>query len=274
MSSPAAPATAAAATHGVALGHQHRFVLCRVFTRVGERLEGAAAGVGEREAEKVVGQPGVLGQHRAVQVGRHDVAGVDAFAAVAAVVAEAQAHVPERSRRPQEGATAVVFEAHEQTVEVGDVGHDVAYEAPLAGLGGQGLEVDQSQAGQLTAVGGHVAAAQELQAGAHGEHDAAVVDHAGQPGAQPGEVGRGGVLHAVLAAAHEDQVAARRRLVAELDRVPAHGQAAQRGAPREGRHVAAVTVGVHGGREQVHGLDHCCTTPQPASAPRTSLSAV
>ena len=269
----------------------------------------------EGQRQKVVGEPGVLGQHRAVEVGRDHSSGLDPLAAVLAVVAEAQEHPAEGSRRAEERAAAVVFEADQQArlrttaavfgaghtaaagvgargddlaglpAEFAYLGHDVADQAPLAAFRGEGLEVEQAQASQLAAVGGHVAPAQELQPGAHREHHAAVVDHRGKPGPQAGKIDGGGVLHAILAAAHEDQIALGRRLVAELERVPVHGEAAQSAAPREGGHVAAVAVGVHRRRVEVDGLDadagrlvcrgaHWRTTCQPARALRTSLSAV
>ena len=47
-----AATTGAAPAHGVALGHQHRFVLRCVFARVGERRQRAAAGVVQRQARR------------------------------------------------------------------------------------------------------------------------------------------------------------------------------------------------------------------------------
>ncbi len=243
------------------------------------------------QRQQVVGEPGVLGQHRAVQVGRDHAAGVDPLAAVATVVAEAEAHTAEGPRLAEEGAAAMVFKADQQTRlppgKAVHLGHDVADQAPLAGPCGQRLEVEQAEAGQLAAVGRHVAPAQELQAGAHREHHAAVVDHGGEPGPQAGEIGGRGLLHAVLAAPHEDEVAAGRRLVAELERVPADGEAAQRGAacqgaPRcRGRRRCSSWSG-RGGPPRgpcrraaaSSAPAHWRTTSQPPRAPRTSLSAV
>ena len=246
-----------------------------------------------------------------MQIGGDDVAGAHSLAAVATVVAEPAAHAPQGSGLAEKGAAAVVFETDEkmdglaaglagavagaagalaggvvtaggaaagELAEAGDVGHDVTDQAPFARLGGKGLQVEQAEAGQLAAVGGHVAAPQELQPGADGEHDGAVGDHAGDPGAQPGEIGGQRLLNAVLAAAHEDEVAARRRLVAALDRVPVQGKAAQRGAAGQRGDVAAVAVGVHRRRIEVDRLEdggRQCVSPRrppviagPPSSPR------
>ena len=66
----------------------------------------------DRERDQAVGEPGVLGQQRAVQVGADQVEAPDALVAVAAVVAVAVEDAAERlGARAEVGAPAVVLEA-------------------------------------------------------------------------------------------------------------------------------------------------------------------
>ena len=73
---------------------------------------GRAVAALQREGDQVVGQPGVLGQQRAVQVGADQVVAAHALEPVAAVVAEAVQHPAEGAGAVAEvGAAAVVLEA-------------------------------------------------------------------------------------------------------------------------------------------------------------------
>ena len=94
------------------------------------------------------------------------------------------------------------------------------------------LEVEQAEAGDLAPVGGHVATAEELQPGAHGEHGGAALGDLLEPAAAGAQVVADGVLHAVLPAADEEEVAGRRRRLAQLDLVPAQRRC--RATPRGG----------------------------------------
>src|SRR5579884_2763381 len=67
--------------------------------------EGAAAAQGQ--GQEVVGQPGVLGQQRPVQVGAVEIVDHGALGAVLVVVAAASEHAPQRRPAVQIGAPAV-----------------------------------------------------------------------------------------------------------------------------------------------------------------------
>jgi hypothetical protein len=176
---------------------------------VGEGIEGRALAVAaaEGELDQVVGEPGVLGQQRAVQVGADQVVAVDALEAVAAVVAEAVQDPAERLGAGAEvGAPAVVLEAGENTRRAVDLGldRDVA-DQPRALLADR-LEVGDPQPRQLL-LAELVAVAEQLIAAADRQQGGAVVDRRGQR--RPlgrDHVGRHHALVAVLAAADVEEI--------------------------------------------------------------------
>ncbi len=180
-----------------------------VLERVVERLElgpGAVAAL-QRERDQVVGQPGVLRQQRAVQVGADQVVAAHALEAVAAVVAVALQHPAERLGAGAEvGAAAVVLEAGEDpraAAEV-DLDRDVA-DQPRARLA-HGLQLGEPEARQLL-LAELVAVAEQLVAAADGEQGGAVVDRRRERLALAGDqVGGDHALVAVLAAADVDEV--------------------------------------------------------------------
>ena len=93
------------------------------------------------ELDEAVGEVGVLGKERAVQVGAKGVAQADAFRPIAAVVAETGDDFGKRLGLVAEvGASAVVFEADEGfSFPQGDDVADTALEA-TAGVNGDGVE--------------------------------------------------------------------------------------------------------------------------------------
>ena len=108
----------------------------------GQRLELDA----ERQLDQAVGEPDVLRQQRAVQVGADHVAAVHALEAVAAVVAVAREHAAERLLAgPEVGAPAVVLEAGDHARPGAEVGLDRAVaDQPRARLA-DGAQVDEAR---------------------------------------------------------------------------------------------------------------------------------
>ena len=223
-----------------------------VLERVVERRE-RVRGQPERGRGQPVGEPGVLGQQRAVEV-RADHGAVraaaDALVAAAAVVAVALEHPPERRRaRSEPRAAAVVLEAGQHRGSAGDLDRDVA-DQPRAVLA-DGLEVDEADAGQPL-VAELVAVAEQLVAAADAEdHRAALRGGVQRVALDGGEVLRAQRLVAVLAAAEvEEVVGVGVELLAEPRARQLEADPAPRAAPLEQQQVAAVGVDVHQVRVQ------------------------
>ena len=156
----------------------------------------------------MVRQPGILRQHRPVQVGGVHLQIAGPFGAVLAVVAGSGDDPPERPRAGAEvGAAAVVLEAHHAgglTCLAEVAGHgDVTHEPGAATFGDR---VKHPYSGDWRRADGGVVLAEKLVAGAHGEHDGAGLDRLAQrPGLRLQVAGRHPHL-AVLAAVQQDQV--------------------------------------------------------------------
>src|SRR5688572_26938624 len=134
----------------------------------------------------MVGEVGVLGEERAVEVGAVGVVDDGAFGAVFGVVAVAAQDTPERfGAGAEEGASAVVFEADERGASAGGgvpMEDDVADAAGHGGAGVDGVEVEEAEAGQAIAGGGLVVVAKELVAAADDEHGKAVLEGGAEGG--------------------------------------------------------------------------------------------
>ncbi len=109
---PPAPSRRREATRSADAGGPPRVGMRQVLERV---VEGRQRLLGtDRGGDQPVGEPGVLGQQRPVQVGADDVARPDALVAVAPVVAMALEDPAQRRRsRAQTGPAAVVLKARE-----------------------------------------------------------------------------------------------------------------------------------------------------------------
>jgi hypothetical protein len=141
----------------------------------------------------------------------------------------------------------VVFETDQRVGrEIDDIGvdHDISDETALAGIGG---DVDEADARESFALGGHVVVAKELIATAHCQHDGAIRDRALERRLLVlDEVFVDQRLLAVLAAAeekHVDLVHVPGGATPELDE--AGFEVAPLGALEQGEDVAAVAVDVH-----------------------------
>ena len=176
---------------------------------------GVRASAPDDPAEQQVGEAGVAGEHRAVEVGAHDPAAHHALAAVAVALADLD-RGQGGAAGPGHGASGVVLEAGEHAEVDGGAGRAVG--VGHRGLGGEqladgagpvdpdGVAVEQAEAGPVGAGGVGEAVAEDLHAGAHRQHDGAAVDGAVQ-GPALGQLAGGLDLGAVLAAADEVEVA-------------------------------------------------------------------
>ena len=220
----------------------------------------------ERELDEAVGEPHVLRQQRAVQVGADHVAAQDALEAVPVVVAVAAEHAAERVLvRSEVGAPAVVLEAGDHARPGAEVGLDRAVaDQPLAGLA-DGAQVHEAHARELLAL--HlVGVAEQLVAAAHGEHHGAAVGRAVEGVAlRLGHVVGHGGLVAVLAAAHvEEVVRVRVERLAEARGGMLEAEPAPLAARAQHGDVAAVGVDVHQlGIEREHPQRRHRTTVLP-----------
>ena len=152
--------------------------------------------------EQPVGEPGVAGQKRAVEVGADHAPGAAALEAALAVVAEACEHTSERlGARIEVRAPGMILEAGDRPLltrlELA-LDQDVADHAPLAG---DSLEREQADAGHVLAVEPPIAAAEQLIAAADRECGRSAVERLAQRVRLPDEVVRDEQLLPILPAA-------------------------------------------------------------------------
>src|SRR5829696_1870513 len=227
--------------------------------RVVQRLEfegvvHAAQGV----QDELVGEPGVFGKERAVEVGAVGVQAAGALGAVFAVVAEAQDHLAQGFQVVAEvGTAAVVLETDDlapgAVLRTADAREDVADQALLVGSPRLGVQIEDAYTRELLALGGLVGVAHELVPAADPEDDAPVLDDGPQVGALlAGEVLDEERLLPILTAAEEEEVAAGGvYALAEANVHDLHGYAAPLAALLYGDDVPAVAVEVHHVRVEV-----------------------
>src|SRR5580692_9701486 len=190
-------------------------------------------------AEQEVGQAGVADQRGTVQVGAEYAAGVAALGPVA--VADAGEHGSERlDLWPAPRGALVVLEAGEalHAERRIDVGGYLADSAPLTAAA---ADVEQPQPRDRLAVHAAELGADDLVAGADGQHDRAPVDRRGQPAAGP-EPARGQDLRQVLAAAQQVDIAVGGDPLVGVDLGDLDRDAAQPGAAGQHEQVPAVAV--------------------------------
>src|SRR4051812_15992784 len=221
--------------------------------REGLELRRLADAVGERVGEHPVGEPGVAGEERAVEVRADGTAEAAALEAGAAVVPEPVDHAAQRlGALVQVRAAGMVLEAGERLLETRlelALEQDVADHAPVAG---NGLVREDAGARLLASVLVAVEAAEQLVAAADGEQGGAVVERRTERIGARGEVGRDESLLAILAAADvEEIVVAGDERIAEPDRANLELVPAPSRPPREHGHVAAIGVDVQVVRVQV-----------------------
>ena len=158
--------------------------------------------VADDPREDAVGERGVAGEHRAVHV-RADQALADEPLGVTTAAVPGE-HPSERSlRRAQRGAPAVVLEAGEDRERRIRLDHQLTDE-PVGSGAGDGI--DQTEAVDHRAVGRLVAVTDELEPGAHREHDRAPGAPAIDRGARAPHARRRHHLRVVFAAAEQVHV--------------------------------------------------------------------
>ena len=126
------------------------------------------------DPDELISQPGVLGQARAVEVGREHVSGPGPLQAVTAVVARPRDHSTEGlAARPELRQAGVVLEAHDRLRYAvdRDLAGGVLHESLRAA---SRLQVEDAGSEHLLAGVRDVAVTQQLQPGAHGEDHHAV----------------------------------------------------------------------------------------------------
>ena len=130
----------------------------------------------QRQRDQVVGQPGVLGQQRAVQVGADQVVAPDALEAVAAVVAVALDDAAERTCAPGRGRCGRRGSRSRRAAAARRRGRPRSRRCrSAAGPARAPSQVGEAEAGQPL-LAELVAVAEQLVAAADGEQDGAVFD--------------------------------------------------------------------------------------------------
>ena len=144
--------------------------------------------------------------------------------------------------RTERGPASVILEPHqlEFVPPQGGSSPDPADDPVPAGPRGH---VQESEALDLRSVGGDVGPAHELVAAAHAEQHRAASDHFFQLASSLLEVRGQRLLHAVRAAADQDQVGASGQTFASGHSDDVHGEAPPLGPALERQDVAAVAVG-------------------------------
>ncbi len=201
----------------------------------------------ERGRDQTVGEPGVLRQKRAVQVGADHVLVPHSLVAVLAVVAVAVEHPSERCGvRAQVSPSAVVLEPREDPGAVAEIrlDRDVS-DQPRARVADRLQVCDPQSRDRLVAQ--LVAVPEQLVAAAHREQRDALIDRRGDRIALgPHHVLGDQDLIAILAAPDVDQVVFRGvEALARTGSLKAEADPSPLAAPLQEDHVSSVRVDVH-----------------------------